>query len=412
MLFISIRVLWRSLYRRGDRINRSLRCLLTLSLLVSAVAPAQAATGFVHPGLLHTQADFERIKNQLANDAEPWKSGWNKLISNNHASLNWKANPVEIVYRGANSEGAENYGRLYNDAAAAYALALRWKLSGDVAYADKAVEILNAWSSTLKDIRGTSDRYLAAGIYGYELANAAELVRDYRGWKQADFNRFSTMMLKVFYPLCHDFLVRHNNARIDHYWSNWDLAQLNTILAIGVLTDNRDIYNEAIGYFKTGSGNGAINNLVWKLYPETNVGQMQESGRDQGHATLAVGLVGSLAQMAWSQGDDLFGYADNRILKGAEYVAAYNLGKDVPYTTYSNSDGIVQTVISPTGRGTLRPTWEMLYNHYVVLKKLNAPNIKAFAEKVRVEGGGGDYGPNSGGFDHLGYGTLMYTLVQ
>ncbi|QOL14913.1 alginate lyase family protein [Dickeya dianthicola] len=411
MLFISMRILWRSLCLWGSRINQPLRCLLALSLLVADVAPAQAATAFVHPGLLHTQADFERIKTQLANDAEPWKSGWNKLIGNSHASLNWKANPVEIVYRGANSEGAENYGRLYHDAAAAYALALRWKLSGDAAYADKVVEILNAWSSTLKDIRGTSDRYLAAGIYGYELANAAELVRDYRGWKPADFNRFTTMMLNVFYPLCHDFLVRHNNARIDHYWSNWDLAQLNTILAIGVLTDNRDIYNKAISYFKTGGGNGAINNLVWKLYPEVNMGQMQESGRDQGHATLAVGLVGSLAQMAWNQGDDLFGYAHNRMLKGAEYVAAYNLGKDVPYTTYTNSD-VTQTVIAADGRGTLRPIWELLYNHYVVLKKLDAPNIKAFAEKVRVEGGGGNYGPNSGGYDHLGYGTLMYTLAQ
>jgi hypothetical protein len=32
------------------------------------------------------------------------------------------------------------------------------------------------------------------------------------------------------------------------------------------------------------------------------------------------------------------------------------------------------------------------------------------AEKVRPEGGGGDYGPNSGGFDQLGYGTLTATL--
>ncbi|UJR61542.1 cell wall anchor protein [Dickeya zeae] len=410
MLFISLHHFSCSLCWRCNRITRPLRYLLAL-LLMSSVMSVQAVTTFVHPGLLHTQADFDRIKTQLANDAEPWKSGWNKLISNNHASLNWKANPVEIVYRGANSEGAENYGRLYNDAAAAYALALRWKLSGDSAYADKAIDILNAWSSVLKDIRGTSDRYLAAGIYGYELANAAELMRDYPGWKQADFSRFKAMMLNVFYPLCHDFLVRHNNARIDHYWSNWDLAQLNTVLAIGVLADNRDIYSEAINYFKTGSGNGAINHLVWMLYPQVNMGQMQESGRDQGHATLAVGLAGSLAQMAWNQGDDLFGYDDNRLLKGVEYVAAYNLGQDVPYTTYTNSD-VTQTEIAAGGRGTLRPIWELLYNHYVVLKKLDAPYTKAFAEKVRAEGGGGNYGPNSGGYDHLGYGTLMFTLAQ
>jgi hypothetical protein len=30
---------------------------------------------------------------------------------------------------------------------------------------------------------------------------------------------------------------------------------------------------------------------------------------------------------------------------------------------------------------------------------------------VRPEGGGGDYGPNSGGYDQLGYGTLMATLA-
>jgi len=34
----------------------------------------------------------------------------------------------------------------------------------------------------------------------------------------------------------------------------------------------------------------------------------------------------------------------------------------------------------------------------------------AYAARVRVEGGGGDYGGDSGGFDQLGFGTLAYTL--
>jgi len=41
---------------------------------------------------------------------------------------------------------------------------------------------------------------------------------------------------------------------------------------------------------------------------------------------------------------------------------------------------------------------------------LDAPYCKQFAAQVRPEGGGGNYGPNSGGFDQLGYGTLLYTL--
>jgi hypothetical protein len=34
------------------------------------------------------------------------------------------------------------------------------------------------------------------------------------------------------------------------------------------------------------------------------------------------------------------------------------------------------------------------------------------AAAVRPEGGGGDYGPNSGGYDQLGYGTLTATLPK
>jgi hypothetical protein len=30
------------------------------------------------------------------------------------------------------------------------------------------------------------------------------------------------------------------------------------------------------------------------------------------------------------------------------------------------------------------------------------------AESARPEGGGGDYGSNSGGYDQTGFGTLMY----
>ena len=364
---------------------------------------------FAHPGLLHTLTDFERMREKVAQKQEPWTAGWEKLAANRHAALNWKPNPKDIVYRGLDGDKhPENYSSLYNDAAAAYALALRWRISGDTAYADKAVETLNAWGSTLTSIRGTSDRFLASGIYGYQMANAAEALRGYAGWKPADFERFQKMMLDVFYAMNHDFLTHHNGAKIDHYWANWDLVNMSSMLAIGVLTDRREIYNEALEYFRKGEGNGSITHFVWKLH-EGDLGQIQESGRDQGHATMCIGLIGAFCQMAWNQGDDLFSFDDNRVLKGAEYVAQYNLGKDVPYAPYSNSD-VKQPVISEVGRGTIRPIWELLYNQYVVRKGLKAPNIEAFAVKVRPEGGGGDYGPNSGGFDQLGYGTLTCTL--
>lgn len=364
---------------------------------------------FLHPGLLHSEADFDRMRSKVMAGAQPWQQGWDRLVANPHAQLTWNARPAAIVFRGNDGVTPQNYPQLYNDAAAAYALALRWKISGDTAYADKAIQILDAWSATLTAVNGTADRFLAAGIYGYQLANAAEIMRTYSGWIPASFARFKDMMLRIFYPMNHDFLVRENGACVTHYWTNWDLCNMNSILAIGVLADDRAIYGEAVNYFKNGAGNGSIGKAVFFVHPG-NLGQWQESGRDQGHATLGIGLMGTLCEMAWKQGDDLYAYSENRFLAGAEYVARYNLGNDVPYVTYRNCDPVTQTMISSAGRGDLRPIWELVYNHYVGRRGLSAPNVAAFAAMVRPEGGGGDYGTDSGGYDQLGYGTLTFTL--
>jgi hypothetical protein len=117
-------------------------------------------------------------------------------------------------------------------------------------------------------------------------------------------------------------------------------------------------------------------------------------------------MLASFCQIAWNQGQDLYGYDNNRLLAGAEYIARYNLWKDVPYTAYNNCDSVNNLWASEQnsfGRGRLqRPIWEMIYNHYVVLKGLSAPNVKAMAEVNRPEGFEHD--------DNLGFGTLCYTL--
>ncbi|PKQ66494.1 cell wall anchor protein [Labilibaculum manganireducens] len=370
---------------------------------------------FIHPGMLHTKSDFDRIKLKVKANAEPWLAGWNMLIKNAHASLSYKPNPVVKLIRGGNSAEepeADNYSRAFNDVAAAYQCAIRWKITGDDAYADKAVQILNVWASTCERISGNSNVMLAAGIYGYQFANAAEILRDYEGWESADFEAFKQWLLDVFYPLSSDFLVRHNGTCISHYWANWDLANLADIMAVGILTDRADIYNEAIDYLINGDGNGQLKKTIYFIHPN-GLGQIQESGRDQGHAQLCIGLLGTICEMAWHQGDDLYGYDDNRVLKGSEYEAKYNFANlSVPFEPYNNCENWSSTEISPDGRGSFRPIWARLYNHYVIEQGLSAPYIELAARVHLPEGGGGDYGPNSGGFDNLGFGTLMYSLEK
>ncbi len=375
--------------------------------------PIDDAKTFVHPGLLHKESDFTRIKVKVNEGSEPWISGWNVLKANSHASLSYSPNPVEKLIRGGSSAEEpepDNYSRAMNDVAAAYQCAIRWKISGDAAYADKAVQILNAWASTCKKLSGNSNVALAAGIYGYQFANAAEILRSYEGWSTKDFAAYKQWMLDVFYSVSHAFLQTHWGTCISHYWANWDLANLANVMAIGVLADSADIYNEAIEYLIKGQGNGQLKKAIYFIHPD-GLGQLQESGRDQGHSLLCVGLLGTICEMAWNQGDNLYGYDDNRVLRGAEYAARYNfdLGK-VYFEPYNNCDNVNHTVISDNGKGGKRPIWESLYNHYVKRQGLNAPNITLAIKVHRPEGGGGDYGGTSGGFDTLGFGTLMFSL--
>lgn len=286
-----------------------------------SLASASCSTSpkvFQHPGLLHTAKDFERITNYVDTNREPWTAGWNKLAA--RANADYIPNPKETVCRGGAGRecNPENYPSLFRDAAAAYTNAVHWKITGDETHANASARILDAWSSSLKYINGSSDKFLASGIYGYQLANAAEILRDWTEWN--GLPTVAEMLERVFYPMNHNFLVNHNGAVIDHYWANWDLANMCTMQAIGILTDNTTMYDEAVNYFKNGAGNGAIENAIWELHNEPGsekvLGQGQEAGRDQGHSVLDFAFLGVFAQQSYNQGDDLFSYLDNRILAG------------------------------------------------------------------------------------------------
>nr|WP_078067212.1 alginate lyase family protein [Streptomyces jeddahensis] len=379
---------------------------------VTAAAPASAAGGtFAHPGLLHTKADLDRMAAKVKPGAQPYTAGFARLTANRHAQSGWQANPQATVYRGSGTP--ENYRILYNDIHAAYQNALRWHVTGDAAHADTARDILNAWSALLTRLDGSADRSLAAGLYGYQFANAAELIRDYDGF---DLARFQKMMLDVFSPLSEDFLVNHNGAYVTNYWANWDLTAMACVLAIGILCDDRAQVERAVEYFKHGEGMGSIKNAIPVVHSD-GLAEWAEAGRDQGHALLGVGLMGTFCEMAWNQGIDLYGYDDSRFFKGAQYVAKWSMGGDVPFTPFTRKKGAINgwsgsettSGVATVDPAMVRPIWAMIANHYTKRRGLSAPYLTQIAAKAAPEGGGGDYGPNSGGYDQLGFGTLAFT---
>ncbi|MGW0838591.1 alginate lyase family protein [Streptomyces sp. NPDC002787] len=377
----------------------------------TAATPAAAAGGaYAHPGLLHTQADLARMAAKVKASAEPYTAGFAKLTANRHAQSGWQANPQATVTRGGTGQ---NYVTLYNDVHAAYQNGLRHHVSGESAYADTAVAILNAWSANLTSLAGNADRFLAAGLYGYQFANAAELVRDHPDFA---LDRFQEMLSGVFARVSDDFLVRHNGAVVTNYWPNWDLANMACVLATGIFCDDKAQVARAVDYFKNGEGLGAVKKAIPVVHDD-GLAEWLEAGRDQGHALLGVGLMGTFCEMAWNQGVDLYGYDDNRFLKGAQYVAKWSLGGQVAYTENTRAKGAIngwsgrETASRAAGvdPNMTRPIWAMIANHYTKRRGLDASYLTRIAAKAAPEGGGGDYGPNSGGYDQLGFGTLAFT---
>ncbi|HHY83912.1 MAG TPA: hypothetical protein GYA07_00040 [Verrucomicrobia bacterium] len=374
-------------------------------VFIAQLKPAEAPFAFAHPGALHSEADFIRMSNKVAQAAQPWKGSYDMLTVSPYAQLNWRPAPVEYIVRGGRGQ---NYTRSQQDAAAVYQLALRWRISGDTAYADRAVFILNAWANTLRGVRGDSNQSLAGGICGAQFACAAEMLSAYPGWVPADRRKFKDMMMRVFYTANDDFLHRHHDNCSTHYRLNWDTANMVSMLAIGVLCDNKAVFDQALDYFYRGDINGNIQNAVWFIH-DNGLGQTEEAGRDQGHNNGGMNFLARFCQVAWNQGHDLFGYDNNRLLRGIEYLAKYNLFYDVPYVPHRTCDmRQTEAVVSEAGRGALDPMFELIHHHYVNIKGLSAPFSTRAAELLRPEPG-----PNTSihpsQVDWFGFGTLTYT---
>lgn len=75
-------------------------------------------------------------------------------------------------------------------------------------------------------------------------------------------------------------------------------------------------------------------------------------------------------------------------------------------------------VVAEKARFDVRPGYETLYSHFAELKGIDASWSLEYRDFVNgnltenIEGGGGDYSPNSGGYDSLGHGTLMYRIER
>lgn len=215
-----------------EKIKFYILLFLVSVFLQTAVTYAQGigdSVNFKRPMTLITQEQIDIVKERISQNIEPQASEFGKLIQDaNDAQTFVPDVPTSVFVEDDGLPQQLNYWRvlMWNQTDPGLASALGYVYTGNTEYADKAVEILNAWASEAPTIGSTNSRHrdLIIGQGFLRLVHIADLVWNYEGWDEEDRDELV------------DYL-KYVDSRSTGYWridSIGDNARLFT-LALGCL---------------------------------------------------------------------------------------------------------------------------------------------------------------------------------
>ncbi|MFE6696669.1 alginate lyase family protein [Streptomyces sp. NPDC057718] len=325
--------------------------LLTTALAAPAVAersttpgraPAEAAApaNFTHPGVLVSRPQLDFVRGRVQAGAQPWKSAYDQMMGSKYASLTRTAKPRAVVECGSYSNPNNGCTDEREDAIAAYTLSLAWYITQDSRYAQKAIQIMDAWSAVIKD-HTNSNAPLQTGWAGSTWPRAAEIIKyTYSSWPGSD--RFGTMLRNVYLPEVTN--GSHSNG-------NWELSMTEAAIGIAVFLEDRAAYDKAVGKFRgrvpayiyvtadgslpkvaPGSGLDTRAKVInyWQGQSTFMDGLSQETCRDLTHTGYGLSAISHIAETGRIQGQDLYPEIADRLRHAMGLHAKHQLGTPVP----------------------------------------------------------------------------------
>ncbi|WP_202864605.1 alginate lyase family protein [Micromonospora endolithica] len=347
-----------------------------------------ARSGFVHPGVLVSGTQLDFVIGKVQAGEEPWLSAWLALRRSRYADLGWHPEPIAVVECGYYSQPDRGCTREAEDAVAAYTHALLWVFTRDTRYAEKAVQILDAWAQVLRR-HANSNAQLQAGWSGATFVRAAELIKHtYPQWSPARSARAERMFRNVFLPQVTSSLKGYKAG-------NWGLIMLDAVVGISVFLDDRASFFQALDVWRlrmrayvyvAADGptphvppDGAFTKqrLVEYWGGQTRLvdGMAQETCRDLLHTGWGLAAAAHVAETAWIQGVDLYAEARKRLIPALEFHADFEMGAPVPPWLCG---GQLQTGLDPLP--------EIAYNHYRVRMGFDLPVTRELVESRRPAG--------------------------
>ncbi|MFE2033376.1 alginate lyase family protein [Streptomyces scopuliridis] len=301
----------------------------------ATAAVAAAPADFTHPGVNLNTAQLDFIRGKVQAGAQPWKSAYDQMMASKYASLSRTAKPRAIVECGSYSNPNNGCTDEREDAIAAYTDALAWYITRDDRYAQKAIQLMDAWSNSIQD-HTNSNAPLQTGWAGSSWPKAAEIIKHvYGNWPNA--GRFSTMLRTVYLPE----IINGSNSN-----GNWELTMMEAAVSISVFLDDGASYDKAISKYLVRvpayiylASDGALPKTVpsqnlntrdkivsyWQGQGTFMTGLTQETCRDFVHTGYGISSVGHVYETARLQGQDLFPQVGERLRQALGFQARYEL---------------------------------------------------------------------------------------
>ena len=259
-----------------------------------------------------------------------------------------------------------------SDAQAALYHAVQFAINGDERHAVVARDIVNAWALVHKEWGGPSI-HLHAAWRGGMMVRAAEILRyTFDGWTQENTDNCETYFKEILLPVLRPGVpLRAANQGANNLWG---------MVQVAIFTNDQELFQECLDAYLNDPCAGISNSL-----PN---GQIGDTGRDQGHAAAMIGNLGATAQILYTQGVDVYGVLDNRLLKVMEYWCKYNSEEEVDFIDHGTCYGYY-TSIGALGRrdnyGDFASVYENVRSAYVVRAGLEAPHTLAYIDRINPQ---------------------------
>ena len=238
---------------------------------------------FSHPMTVINQTEMAEVKRRIAAHIEPQATAFAKLISDADAAQSFHPDPPDTMdvmggYQPGTNEDTLIRPWLWRNGHAAYASALAYAYTGKTNYADKAVEVLNAWAAKGTKFVG-GDRGLQLGSWFSNMLYAADLLHDYAGWKPADRARFNAWWRSNCLPYTIEKMHEHAN--------NWKDACILGVMSASVVLEDKATMSDALAelqsYFQDRTDKHVGIKGAWKIQKDARgVFLPEEVTRNQG----------------------------------------------------------------------------------------------------------------------------------